>query len=273
MRQGLLSLGAFFLSAIPVYAGMVGSGRQLPAGSVKVFGYYEGTQSQDLTFSLSGEGTCTTNNTVNPNSSFACGSTGKVSGEGSGGAAMVKLLVQPYESVQYWAAVGAGDYTLKVASVTRTNTLSGRSVGPVVEAGVKAILWPDTVVAPGLAAQLGFGWRSHRFQENPAGLTAVEGAIDQRLDLLSSQVALETGHLFKPEGWRVGVEPYGGVKWVRTQAWLRDHKGGGRVGGIEDTVTPFLGLQIPAYENEGLFAEATFVGGFHYAAGLSVRFK
>jgi len=37
-------------------------------------------------------------------------------------------------------------------------------------------------------------------------------------------------------------------------------------------VTPFAGLRIPFSKNEGVFAEAQFVDGYAYAAGLELRF-
>jgi hypothetical protein len=268
-----MSLGIIFVSAVPAFAGMVGSPRQLPAGSLKIFAYYEGVQGQDLDFALSSEGQCTTNNGTSPNAGFACGSTGHVSAEGSGGSGKVRVLYQPYESVQYRLGAGVGDYSLKVASITQANTLNGGSPGTSLDAGLKFVLWPDTLVGPGLAADLGMEWDSYRFTSFPQARTAAEGAIDQRLDLLRTQVSLQTGHVFKPESWRVGVEPYGGVQWIRTQAWLKDYKGGGCVGGIQDTVAPFLGVHLAVYENEGLFVEASVVNGWRYAAGLNVRFK
>jgi hypothetical protein len=141
---------------------------------------------------------------------------------------------------------------------------------------VKAVLWPDTVAGPGLAADLSIGWQRYWFNALQPAQAASEAHINQRLDIMETQFALQTGHLFTgPAGepWRVGVEPYGGLKWVRDQAWLMDFDGGGRVGGMKDTFTPFLGVHLKVYEKEGLYAEASFVNGWQYAAGLSVRFK
>jgi hypothetical protein len=97
--------------------------------------------------------------------------------------------------------------------------------------------------------------------------------VNQRLDMMQFHVALQASHLFKFEGTRWSVEPHGGLKWMRNQAWLKDAQGGGRAGGIQDTVTPFLGLNIPLFEKEALFAEASFVNGVQYSAGLNIRFR
>ena len=117
--------------------------------------------------------------------------------------------------------------------------------------------------------------------------------IDQRLDLMQYQVAVEASHVFTLQdadakadekeaemaglaaltGQGFKLEPYGGVKWVRIQSDLKDLSDGSHTGGQQDTVTPFLGLRIPFSKNEGLFAEAQFVGGYAYAGGMELRFR
>ena len=126
---------------------------------------------------------------------------------------------------------------------------------------------PDTVVTPALALDLSYGLQRFRFDaQGTAG-------IDQELDLRQMQVALEASHRFELTGPKMAVEPYGGLKWLRTQSSLTDNQTGGRAGGIQDTFTPFAGLQIPVYEHETLFVEAAFVDGVQYAAGAQIRFK
>lgn len=248
----------------------MGSPRQLDAGAWSFSAFYQGVQDKELNFSPASGGICTSRTGT---ASFPCGSSGNVEGKADGGAAVLKVAYQPYEALRYYAAFGAGDYTLSVASIAWTNVLSGDRPGQLYQAGVKAVLFPDTVAGPGLAADLGLGWQRYWFTGLQPAHAASEATVNERLDILTTHVALETGHLFKREGWRVGVEPYGGLKWVRDQAWLKDFEGGGRVGGIKDTFTPFLGVHLQVYEKEALYAEASFVNGWQYAAGLSVRFK
>jgi hypothetical protein len=158
------------------------------------------------------------------------------------------------------------------------NSLSGDRPGYLYGMGVRALLWPDTEVkdafiVPALAVDGSAGFQRYYFNDLQPAQGASVGGIDQRLDLLHLQLALETSHLFKFEGTRWALEPYGGLKWIRTEARLKDLRGGGRIGGMQDTVTPFLGLGVTPYENESFFAEASFVNGIQYAAGLNVRFK
>ena len=271
-QRGLASLvGSLFLAGAAGAQTLGTSSRQMSAGSLKALVYYQGVNGQDLTFSVTGDGTCS--GAPPSAATFPCSSTGKVSGEGDGGAMVLKLIYQPHESLQYYLSAGAGNYSLRVASVTAVNSLTGDRPGYLYSAGFKAVLWPDTPVTPSVALDAGFGWQRYYFNEFQPDRSAGRGQIDQKLDLWLTHIALQAGHLFKPDDWRFGIEPYGGLKWTRAQAWLKDLRGGGRVGGIEDTLSPFIGLQLPVFEKEGLFAEASFLGGVRYAAGLSVKFK
>ena len=57
------------------------------------------------------------------------------------------------------------------------------------------------------------------------------------------------------------------------QADLNDLQAGSRAGGQQDAISPFVGVRLPLYGHEGLFAEASFVHGTQYAGGLEIRFK
>ncbi|MEK7656513.1 MAG: hypothetical protein AAB412_02035 [Elusimicrobiota bacterium] len=271
-KQGLCALAVLLGMSGSAWAQALGtSSAQLKPGSWKALVYYQGVRDQALGFAMTGSGVCIAS--AASSVSFPCGSTGETKAEGSGGAVLLKLIFQPHEGFQYYLSAGAGDYSLRVASVSVVNSLTGDRPGFLYGAGVKAVLMADTLTAPGVALDANLSWQRYYFNELQPGRTAAQTQIDQRLDLMQTQVAVEAGHLFKPLGWSVGVEPYGGLKWVRSQAWLKDLGGGGRVGGMKDAVTPFLGVELPIYEKEGLFAEVSFLGGIQYAAGLNIRFK
>jgi len=256
----------------------------MPKGSLKILAYYQGAQEQAVNFNIVAPAVC---GTQAGGVSFACGQGGDVEAEGRGGAGMIKVLFQPWDSLQYYAAFGVGDYSLSVPSSTITNTLTGDNPGTILTAGVKAVLFPDTVVTPAIAVDGSVSrsryWFNRRF---PGG--GAPGNIDQRLDLTQYQVAIEASHMFTIKdadektdekadlvAWRgagLKLEPYGGVKWSRIQSDLKDLTDGGHAGGQADAVSPFVGLRVPIYQHEGLFAEASFVGGYQYAAGLEIRF-
>ncbi|MEK7383177.1 MAG: hypothetical protein AAB262_07810, partial [Elusimicrobiota bacterium] len=106
----------------------------------------------------------------------------------------------------------------------------------------------------------------------PGGVPGADNDIDQRLELVRYQLAVESSHLFiLDEHWK--LEPYGGIKWTRVQADLKDLVDGSHAGGQKDTVTPFFGFRVPIEDHEAFFAEASFIDGYHYGAGLELRFK
>lgn len=276
MTKTLLALTAVFFS-VSAQAQLLGTtARQLPKGSLKLLTYYQGVQDQSLKFNVIG----------------ARGGQGDdVDVTGKGGAAMLKLVYQPWESLQYYAAYGVGDYSLSVPSVTAPNSLQGDQPGHAVTVGAKAVLYPDTQFTPAFAIDVSLSRSRYYFNRRfPGGTPGISGNINQRLDLMQYQVALQASKIFtikdaddkadEKEGPAVllrhsgfKIEPYGGVKWARVQADLKDMIDGDHSGGGQDSVSPFLGVRIPFYQNEGLFAEASFVDGYQYGAGLEIRFK
>jgi hypothetical protein len=258
VAHGIYFLFVSFLSAGSLAAQPLGTtARQMEKGSWKMVGYYQGTHEQDLDFELAGDGICTSNV---GGKSFACGQTSTVKATGNGEAAVVKWIFQPHETgLQYYLFAGAGGYRLSQGTTTVVDSGFVDHSGFLSGVGAKAVLFPDTLVSPGLALDAGAGWQRY--------------FDDLRLDILQYQVAIEASHRFVFREDRLTVEPYGGVKWFRSLAWLRDIGSGTRVGGKKDTVTPFLGLYLPIGDSEGLFGEASFVNGIQYAMGLSILFK
>jgi len=256
---------------------------------LKILAYYQGVQDQTVKFNVGTGGSCTSANGVN----FLCNQNGNVDAKGAGGAGMVKVIYQPWENIQYYAAFGMGDYSLAVPSATINNTLTGDNPGTIMTAGLKAVIYPDTMVTPAIAVDLSVSNSRYAFNRSYASDGSSYNNIDQRLNLMQYQVAVEASHVFtlrdadaasdEKEAEKAGlaalsgqgfkIEPYGGLKWVRIQSDLKDLNDGTHSGGQQDTVTPFLGLRIPVSKNEGLFAEAQFVDGYAYAAGLDLRFR
>ena len=287
MKALLLSLACVAATAVSAGAQALGTtARQLPAGSLKILAYYQGVQDQTVKFDAGGSGACRSQNGA---ASFFCGGGGDVEAKGSGGAGLVKLVYQPREVLQYYAAFGVGDYNLDVPSTTYINRLRGDRPGMIMTAGVKAVLYPDTVVTPAIATDLSVSRARYWFNRvRPSDAAVAVSSIDQRLDLMMLQVAVEASHVFTLQdadekadekaglvalrNQGIKLEPYGGVKWLRIQSDLKDLADGTHSGGQQDTVTPFLGLRLPLGRSEGFFAEAQFVDGYVYAAGLELRF-
>lgn len=266
----LLGVLAFVFSAAHAEP-LATSARQLPPGSLKLLTYYQGVQDQNVRFDVRGTGSCAT---AGSGITFGCDTAGDIDGEGTGGMGVVKLVYQPWDSLQYYGSVGIGDYVLRVPSTTVINDLHGDDPSVSGTFGIKWVFYPDTIVTPALALDASLTRTHHSFNRiDPGGTPGRSNEINESLDLWQYQVAVETSHLFTIEE-KYKLEPYGGLKWIRTQSDLHDKQTGSHAGGQLDTVTPFIGLKAQAFEHESFFAEASqFLDGYQYAAGLEIRFK
>lgn len=262
-RRGACSLAVvLFFSGLASAQTLANSGRQLEPGTWKLIPFYQGTYRQDLKFSIASGGVCAGGGATNP--TFGCASSGDVKVQASGNLGMVKLLAQPWDHVQYWIAGGLGSTSLSIpGTAVATSKRGGFAVG----GGATAVIVPDTVVTPSVSLDLSYF--SQRYRLDAIGPTP----IDQRLDLHQLQAALLLAHRFELTNPKFAFEPYGGVKWLRTQSVLTDNQTGGQAGGHQDTFTPLAGLQVPVFEHETLFVEASFVNGVQYAAGAHIRFR
>lgn len=264
---------AALLSAVEAFAQIEGTNaRQSSSGSLKFLAYYQGVSDQSVNFKIAGSAGCAA---APPSGAvtFACGQAGEIETAGNGGAGMLKLQWQAAERLALYATVGTGDYSLTVPSTTVTNKLTGDKLGVIYGAGLKASIVPDTIVNPAIALDLSITRSHYNFNRiSPGGTAGINNGYSQSLELMTYQVAIETAHRFDiDETWK--VEPYGGLKWTRVQADLKDLASGSHAGGQQDTGSPFIGVRVPAEDRFAFFAEAAFVNGTHYGGGLELRFK
>lgn len=242
------------------------SARQLPKGSLKLLGYYQGTQSQETTFSVRGSANC-----VAPNGgaglTFPCNQTGDVTAKGSGDMGVAKLVWQPGEIVQYYAAVGVGSYDLNLPS----GQMKG-SAGIAGTLGLRGTILPDTIVTPGIALDFNATRSVFSYNRFEQGIPGQSTAVDNKLSLWTYQWAVEAGHQFVVDkDWK--VEPYGGVKWIYIRSDLNTLASGSHAGGTQNTVTPFVGVRVPYGDHEALVVEGSqFVDGFQEAGGVEFKF-
>ena len=260
--QGLVSLLAILLSSASVRAQTIGSSaRHMEQGSWRLSVYHQGAMNEDLEFDVGTSGTCSSPNA--PVATFACGSTGTVTAEGDSEAEIAKITFQPYERMQYYIAGGVGNYRLKASTLSAR----GDSLGTIMGAGVKALIMSESLVTPAIALDAGVVLERYNFNRSNGALAT----IDERLELIRTQIALEGSKRFEIDD-KITLEPYGGMKWLRTRAIIKDLTTGDRQSGVQNTITPFVGLSLPVFDSEGFFIEGSFVDGVQYAAGLSVGF-
>ncbi|MFH2202296.1 MAG: hypothetical protein ABIJ96_04235 [Elusimicrobiota bacterium] len=250
-----------FIFSISAQAQTLGStARQLSKGAFETTVMYQGTSKQHLNFEVTDGGSCAPNATI-PVANFNCGSTADVAGRGNGQAMIAKFNYQPAErGLIFYATAGVGDYAVKVGTVTVFNSSLEDKAGFLTSFGAKAVVVPDTIVSPAFALDASVGMQRYY-------------GGGERLDFMQLQVALEASHRFDLKDFGLAVEPYGGVKWLRNQAYLKNIATQSRVGGRKQITTPFLGVKVPIFEKDSLFFEMSMVDGVQYATGLTVRFK
>jgi len=258
-------------SAVTAVHGQIlaASARQASSGSLKLMVYYQGVSDQSVNFAVVGAGTC---GTGVAGVTFACGQAGDIEGKGFGQAAVLKVAGQIGDYVQPYVVFGSGSYELSVPSTTITNKFTGTKEGLIYGGGVKFSVVPDTLYDTAVALDLGAVRSVYDFDHIAPGGAPGSGPIDQRLTLMTYQLAVEASHLFTlGKGYK--LEPYGGIKWLRVVADLKDLPSGGHAGGRQETASPFVGLRWPVGDSVASFVEAAFVDGYHYGTGFEMRFN
>ncbi|MBI4055658.1 MAG: hypothetical protein HY402_05975 [Elusimicrobia bacterium] len=264
-----LSVGIFgvlvFSAALVQRVGateLMSSARQIGEGSLRLVFYHSRVFDQELEWEVTG-----TDQIQGPNgTSFFSETNSALPLEGEGENSALKLIAQPWENLQYYAVVGAGNYSVDVPSVAVTNTLTGQRVGWTWGFGSKAVVVPETPVTPAVAVDASFLRSSYLMNRLRLGAGGSE-SVHQRLTLDQYQVSLQLSRRFGR------LEPYGGVQWSRVRSTLKDLDDGERVGGGRDGVSPFLGLRLGLYSHEAFVLEASFVEATRISAGLEWRFK
>ena len=259
LLRGIVALSAVLLFPIGASAQMLGTtARQLSKGTLETTVFYQGTSKQHLNFELT-DGVCVSTSPLG--NVFGCGTTADIDARGFGQALITKFSYQPSErGLIFYASAGVGDYRVTVGSTTVFDASLEDKAGFLTTFGVKGVILPDTIVSPAIAL------------DTSVGIQRYWGG-GRRLELMQIQIAMEASHRFVFKDPDFTIEPYGGVKWWRTQAYLKTIATGSRVGGRQKTVTPFLGFKVPFFENDSVFAEVSFVNGIQYASGLAIRFK
>ena len=237
--------------------------RQAGEGSVRLTAFVAGVSDEGLLFHANGTGSASTSTT---GTLFSSQSGSDVDAQGGGSQLFFKLSAQPFEGFEYSLIGGLGHYGVKVPSASATSDLTGDRVGTTVGAGIRWTMVPDTLVTP--AAALDVSALHSQFSLTRLDVPGAGGQnVDERLTLDRLQAALV---LSKRWGsW----EPYGGVKWLRTFAKLKDLSTSETAGGTKDATIPFLGARFKAFERESLVAEAAFTNGFQVGGGVEIKFK
>ncbi len=202
-------------------------------------------------------------------------STASLDAEGSGNGIMSKVSFQPFETpIQYYVMGGAGQYELKLPSGTYSNAHATDNPGYTVGGGIKYTVVPHTIVTPAVSVDLSATHSRYKLSNFKSGDGQTAGEINQTFTIFEIQGAATVSKkfLFDLGDGKASVDPYLGVKAIRTRTTFDDNSTGGTFSGTRMDVSPFLGLKFKPFPYEGLVFEASFLTEFGFAAGLTFGF-
>ncbi|MBN1621473.1 MAG: hypothetical protein JW871_02660 [Endomicrobiales bacterium] len=184
---------------------------------------------------------------------------------GAGDSVRIKFIFNPNEGLYYWVNLGAGFYELEIPSTTVKNNLSTRDNGWLAGIGARKTLFPDTIVSPAIAVEIGLDYSIYDLNSIRLGNSATQ-LISNRLNLTQIHLAALVSKKYKK------FEPYGGLKVFRTYATLKEKTDVGKVTGIKDNIGLFLGTKLRIYEKEAVIIEGSFIGETNIAVGWNLEF-
>lgn len=202
--------------------------------------------------------------TVGGNSYFS-EVTNTLESNGTKNAVAAKLVVNPYSGLYYWLKAGSGSYELEVPSVTVKNTYSTLNNGLNVGAGIRKVLFPDTLFTPAIALDFGITYDMYAMDVLKQG-GAPHQKIATKLELTELQAAVTVSKIIKR------FEPYGGMKIFRTYMKLSDRDSLDSVNGVKDNAGIFLGAKYRFYPHEALALEGSFIGETSYTVSWNIEF-
>lgn len=232
--------------------------------------YYRQVLKQKLNLDVSSTG-----NIQVKGSTFSASSTSELESEGSGNAMMGRISFQPFETpIQYYLVGGVGQYDLKVPSGSYSNKYGTDNPGYIIGGGIRYTVVPFTIVSPAVSLDLSATHSRYSLTNFVSGDGKTVGDTSQLFTSLEIQGALTISKkfLFDLGDNKASIDPYVGVKVVRTRTSLDDNSTGSHISGTRTDVSPFFGLKFKPFPYEGLVLEGSVLSELSYSVGLTFGF-
>ncbi|OGR88391.1 MAG: hypothetical protein A3A86_03595 [Elusimicrobia bacterium RIFCSPLOWO2_01_FULL_60_11] len=232
--------------------------------------YYRHVMKQKLTLDVSQTGSFRVGN-----STFSSNSASELEAEGSGNGVMSKVSFQPFDTpIQYYLVGGAGHFDLKLPSGTYSNKHATDNPGYILGGGIKYTLVPYTVVTPAVSLDISATHSRYKLTSFTSGDGRTVGAINQEFTIFEIQGAATVSKkfLFDLAGEKASVDPYLGVKVIRTRTNLDDNSAGGHYSGTKTDIAPFFGIKFKPFPYQGLVIEGSVLSELSAAVGLTLGF-
>jgi len=184
----------------------------------------------------------------------------KVDGDSSFGNVVVKLVLNPFDKLNWWARAGmVSDYKLGVPSTdtpkieyTNISSYNGYTIG----AGAKYQVFPQTDFNCGICLDFGVVYTNYifnrKYQEN-IGYSDLSGTKFEDTEFHAK---------FNLSRKIRKTEPYGGVSIYRN--WYKF----GSNSGTKDNINVFAGLKVKLRQLKWLMCEANLIGETSLSAGF-----
>ena len=266
-----LSLSCFLAGAAPSYSvELLSPATQLGEKRVHSEVYYRHLAEQDLNIELGNSGTIRVKNNT-----YSTTSNTELAAEGSGNGVMAKLTFQPFDfGVQYYMVGGLSHYELSIPSGSFSNRFQTDGPGYVIGGGIKYTLVPYTIVSPAVSIDLSATHSRYNLTKFASGDGKVTGDTGELLTVLEFQGALTASKKFS---FKLGenqsyIDPYLGVKVIRTRTNLDESGTGAHFSGTRTGVAPFFGFRFKPFNYEGFVIEGSLLSEVSASLGITLGF-
>lgn len=243
---------------------------QLGAKKFHVEAYYRYLSKQDLSLTVGGN-----TSVVVKNSTVTSSSSSDLDAEGKGGGVMAKATFQPFESgLQYYMLGGMSSFEFKLPSGTYSNTYATDNPGFVLGGGVKYTLVPYTMVTPAFSFDLSATHSQYKLTKFTAGdgKAVADTGFLMTVFELQGALTLSKKYVFDLGDYKASIDPYLGVKVIRTRTNLDDLTTGAHYSGTRMGVAPFFGFKFKPFPYEGLVIEGSVLNELSASIGLTLGF-
>ena len=251
-------LAVVFLSSLAYASEMAFPASQIEKGGASLSIYYDHSY-QKVNFETSGRDQISVGGL-----SYFSQVSNTLESNGTKNGVAAKLLVNPFAGWYYWVKAGVASYELEVPSVTVNNTYTTQDNGMNFGAGIRSVLFPDTLFTPAIALDVGVNYDAYDvnvFQQN-----GNRQKVATKLELTEVSAALTVSKIFKT------FEPYGSVKVWRTYTRLSDKDTLESLSGSKDNAGIFVGSTIKVHPHESFILEGSFIGETSFVAGWNLSF-
>ena len=163
---------------------------------------------------------------------------------------------------------------MKIPSGSYSNKHATDNPGYIIGGGIKYTVVPYTIVSPAISLDLSATHSRYKLTNFTSGDGRTVGEISQVLTVFEIQGAVTASKkfLFDLGDHKASVDPYLGVKVLRTRTNFDDNTTSGHFSGTRTDVSPFFGIKFKPFPYQGLVIEGSVLSETSFAAGLTLGF-